>query len=99
MDANILQHEIEELILSSSVTEEETPFVFMDGIAIQIESIDNPITVKTPVVLTYPRKEEVMRSNKMRKEIANYRGIEWEGDFYSIALKYGKISSINTPNK
>lgn len=90
MDANILQYEIEELILSSSVTEEETPFVFMDGIAIQIESVDNPIPVKSPVVLTYPRKEKVMRSNKMRKEIANYRGTEWDGDFYSIAMKYGK---------
>ena len=94
-----MQYEIEELILSSSVTEEETPFVFMDGIAIQIESVDNPIPVKSPVVLTYPRKEEVMKSNKMRNEIANFRGIEWDGDSYSIAMKYGKISSINTPNK
>ena len=94
MNANTLQYEIDELILSSSVTEEETPFVFMDGIAIQIESVDNPIPTKSPVVLTYPRKEEVMRSNKMRKEIANYIGTEWDRDFYSIALKYGRINSI-----
>lgn len=54
MTTNTLQYEIDEMILSSSVNEEETPFVFMDGIAIQIESIDNPIPVKSPVILTYP---------------------------------------------
>ena len=87
-------YEIDELILSNSINEEETPFVFMDGMAIQIESIDNSIPVKSPIVLTYPRKDEVKMNSKMKKEIANYRGTEWEGDFYSIALKYGKINSI-----
>ena len=94
MSASALQYEIDELILSSSVNEEETPFVFMDGIAIQIESINNPTPVKYPVVLIYPRKTEVMTNSKMCKEIANFRGYEWDGDFYSIALKYGKVNSI-----
>ena len=94
MTTNTLQYEIDEMILSSSVNEEETPFVFMDGIAIQIESIDNPIPVKSPVILTYPRKDEVIANSKMCKEIANFRGYEWDGDFYSIALKYGKVNSI-----
>ena len=94
MSANTLQYEIDELILSGSFIEEETPFVFMDGIAIQVESIENPIPVKSPVVLIYPRKTEVMTNSKMCKEIANFRGHEWDGDFYSIALKYGKVNSI-----
>ena len=94
MSASALQYEIDELILSRSVNEEETPFVFMDGIAIQIESIDNPIPVKSPVILTYPRKDEVIANSKLCKEIANFRVYEWDGDFYSIALKYGKVNSI-----
>lgn len=93
-DNKYLQYEINEMILSSSVNEEETPFVFMDGIAIQIESIDNPIPVKSPVILTYPRKDEVIANSKMCKEIANFRGYEWDGNFYSIALKYEKVNSI-----
>lgn len=28
-----------------------------------------------------------MANSKMCKEIANFRGYEWDGDFYSIALK------------
>ena len=35
-----------------------------------------------------------MAISKMCKEIANFRGYEWDGDFYSIALKYGKVNSI-----
>ena len=89
-----IDYEIDNLILKSSTDESETAFVFMDGIAIQIESIDNPIPVKSPVILTYPRKDEVIANSKMCKEIANFRGYEWDGDFYSIALKYGKVNSI-----
>lgn len=30
----------------------------------------------------------------MRTEIANYIGYEWDGDFYSIALKYGQVNLL-----
>lgn len=54
MKSKTLKYEIEELILSSSGNEDEIPFIFMDGIAIQIESMENPIPTKSPVILTYP---------------------------------------------
>ena len=91
MNTDTLQYEIDELILSSSVNDEETPFVFMDGIAVQIESVENPVPVKSPIILIYPLKNEVKTNRKMCNAIANYRGHEWDGDFYSIALKYGQV--------
>lgn len=94
MSVDSLQYEIDELILSSSVNDEETPFVFMDGFAVQIESVENPVPVKSPIVLIYPRKDEVKMNSKMCNAIANYRGHEWDGDFYSIALKYGQVKIV-----
>lgn len=94
MDNRLLQYEIDELILSSSKDDEETPFIFMDGVAIQIESVDNPVPTKSPVILTYPQKSEVLRNCRMRNAIEIYRGHIWDGDYYSIALKYGKIKFI-----
>ena len=94
MKANLLQYEIDELILSGYGYEEEIPFVFMDGIAIQIESVDNPNPVKSSIILTYPKKDEVKRNDKMRIEIEDYTGHEWDGDLYSIALKYGQVNSL-----
>ena len=82
--------EIDNIILKSSVDESETSFVFMDGIAIQIESLESCIPVVNPIVLTYPNKKKVINSVRMREEIESYRGHSWDGDYYSIALLYGK---------
>ena len=94
MSARELQYEIDELILFGSGYEDEIPFIFMDGIAIQIENIENPIPVKSPIILTYPQKNDVKKDSNMRTEIANYIGHEWDGDFYSIALKYGQVNLL-----
>lgn len=94
MNTDSLQYEIDKLILSSSVNDEETPFVFMDGIAVQIECVENPVPVKSSIILIYPLKNEVKTNRKMYNAIANYRGHEWDGDFYSIALKYGQVKHI-----
>lgn len=94
MNTKKLKYELNELILSGSDNEEEIPFIFMDGIAIQIENIENPIPVKSPIILTYPQKNDVKKDSNMRTEIANYIGHEWDGDFYSIALKYGQVNSL-----
>ena len=94
MKANLLQYEIDGLILSDSGNEEEIPFVFMDGIAVQVESIEHPIPAKSPVILIYPQKDDVKKNSKMQTEIANYIGHKWDGDFYSIALKYGQVNSL-----
>ncbi len=94
MKSNTMQYEIDGLILSDSGNEEEIPFVFMDGIAIQIESVDNPNPVKSPIILTYPKKDKVKRNDKMRIEIEDYTGHEWDGDLYSIALKYGQVNLL-----
>lgn len=94
MKSNTMQYEIDGLILSDSGNEEEIPFVLMDGIAIQIESVDNPNPVKSPIILTYPKKDEVKRNDKMHIEIEDYTGQEWEGDLYSIALKYGQVNLL-----
>ena len=85
-----IDYEIDNLILKSSTDESETAFVFMDGIAIQIESLDSCIPVSHPIILTYPRKNEVCNNVRMRREIERFRGHSWEGDNYSIALLYGK---------
>ena len=46
MKANLLQFEIDELILSGSDSDEEIPFAFMDGIAVQVESIEQIVRCK-----------------------------------------------------
>lgn len=89
----IVDYEVDNLILKSSFDESETPFVFLDGIAIQIESLESRVPVVHPIILTYPHKQDVLNSVRMRNEIENYRGLSWEGDLYSIALLYG-IESI-----
>ena len=89
-----LKYEIDSLILSSSQDDEETPFVFMDGVAIQIESIDNPIPIKSPIVLVYPRVDKIRGNKRMQNEIEYYRGHAWDEDYYSVALKYGQIFRI-----
>lgn len=94
MNANAIQYEIDELILSDSGNDEEIPFAFMDGIAVQVESIEHPIPAKSPVILIYPPKDDVKKNSKMQTEIANYIGHKWDGDFYSIALKYGQVNSL-----
>ena len=94
MRSKTLKYEIDELILSGLGNEGDIPFIFMDGIAIQIENIENPIPVKSPIILTYPQKDEVKKNNKMRAEIENYMGHEWDGDYYSIALRYGQVNSL-----
>ena len=48
------------------------------------------IPVVNPIVLTYPHKKKVINSVRMREEIESYRGHSWDGDYYSIALLYGK---------
>jgi hypothetical protein len=85
-----LDYEIDNLILRSSKGESETSFVFMDGIAIQIESLESLVPAKSPIILIYPHKQEVNNSVKMRDEIECYRGHSWDGDYYSIALLYGE---------
>ena len=45
-----LKYELNELILMDSVDEREIPFVFMDGIAIQIDSISKPVPVNSPII-------------------------------------------------
>jgi len=85
-----LDYEIDNLILKSSKEEDETSFVFMDGIAIQIESLETLVPVECPIILTYPHKQEVYNSVRMRDELEDYRGRSWDGDYYSIALLYGK---------
>lgn len=87
--------EIDNIILKSSVDESETSFVFMDGIAIQIESLESRIPVINPIVLTYPHKKAVFNSVRMRDEIESYRGHSWDGDYYSIALLYGKETKLS----
>lgn len=94
MYARELQYEIDELILFGSDYEDEIPFIFMDGIAIQIENIENPIPAKSPVILIYPSKDDIKKNSKMQTEIANYIGHKWDSDFYSIALKYGQVNSL-----
>ena len=89
-----IDYEIDNLILKSSTDESETAFVFMDGIAIQLESLDSCIPVTHPIILTYPHKKDVLNNVKMREEIENYRGHSWDGDCYSIALLYGKESKL-----
>jgi len=57
---NDIDYEIDNLILNSSNDESETSFVFMDGIAIQIESLESCIPVVNPIVLTYPQKKVIL---------------------------------------
>ena len=71
----------------------ETSFLFLDGIAIEIESLETCIPVTNPMILTYPQKKQVFDNVRMRKQIEKYCGHSWEGDFYSIALLYGKKNS------
>ena len=94
MSTKKLQYVLDELILSDSGSDEEIPFAFMDGIAVQVESIEHPIPAKSPVILIYPQKDEVKNNSKMQTEIANYIGHKWDGDFYSIALKYGQVNLL-----
>jgi hypothetical protein len=91
----IVDYEVDNLILKSSFDESETPFVFLDGIAIQIESLESRVPVVHPIILTYPHKQDVLNSVRMRNEIENYRGLTWEGDLYSIALLYGIESRLH----
>lgn len=90
-----LSQEIDNIILKSSVDESETSFVFMDGIAIQIESLESRVPVVNPIILTYPHKREVFNSVRMRNEIENYRGLSWDGDYFSIALVYGEERKLS----
>ena len=85
-----MDYELDTLILKSAENEMETPFVFMDGIAIEIKSLDECIPVTNPKILVYPHKSRVLNNVRMRNEIEAYRGYSWEGDYYSIALLYGK---------
>lgn len=89
-----IDYELDSLVLKSSKYEMETSFVFMDGIAIEIKSLDECIPVPNPVILIYPHKKEVLNNVRMREAIANYRGHPWDGDFYSIALLYGEERKI-----
>lgn len=89
-----VDYEVDNLILKSSADESETPFVFWDGIAIQIESLESRVPVSHPIILTYPHKQDVLNSVRMRNEIEKYRGLSWEGDLYSIALLYGEESIL-----
>jgi hypothetical protein len=93
MSTKKLQYELDELILSDSKNEDEIPFVILDGIAVQVESIEHPIPVKSPIILTFPQKDEIKHNSQMRSEIEEYIGNKWDGDFYSIALKYGQENS------
>ena len=90
-----ISQEIDNIILKSSVDESETSFVFMDGIAIQIESLESPVPVVNPIILTYPHKREVFNNVRMRDEIENYRGLSWDGDYFSIALVYGEERKLS----
>ena len=92
---NSIDYEIDNLILNSSNDDSETSFVFMDGVAVQIESLGSCIPVVNPIVLTYPQKKEILNSVRMRDEIENYRGHSWDGDYYSIALLYGKERKLS----
>ena len=85
-----VDYELDYLILKSSADESETAFVFMDGIAVEIESLDSSIPVVNPVILTYPHRQQVLNNVRMREEIEHYRGHSWDGDYYSIALLYGE---------
>ena len=89
-----LKYELNELILMDSVDEKEIPFVLMDGIAIQIESISKPVPVESPIILVYPKVEAVKRNESIRNGIEIYQGFSWDGSFYSVALKYGIIINI-----
>jgi len=90
-----ISQEIDNIILKSSVDELETSFVFMDGIAIQIESLESPVPVVNPIILTYPHRREVFNNVRMRDEIENYRGLSWDGDYFSIALVYGEERKLS----
>lgn len=90
-----IDYELDSLILKSSEDEMETSFVFMDGIAIQINSLDMCTPAINPVILTYPRKNEILNNVRMREEIENYRGHSWNGDFYTIALLYGEEMELS----
>lgn len=90
-----ISQEIDNILLKSSVDESETSFVFMDGIAIQIESLESPVPIVNPIILTYPHKREVFNNVRMRDEIENYRGLSWDGDYFSIALVYGKERKLS----
>ena len=89
-----LKYEIGELILMDFIDEKEIPFVFMDGIAVQIESISKPVPVESPIILVYPKVEAVKRNESIRNGIEIYQGFSWDGSFYSVALKYGRIINI-----
>ena len=93
-----LDYEIDNIILKSSKDESEISFVFLDGIAIQIESLESLVPTKSPIILTYPHKREVNNSVKMRDEIECYRGHSWDGDCYSIALLYGEEKILQDYN-
>lgn len=89
-----IDYELDSLILESSKDNMEIPFVFMDGIAIQVKSLDTCIPVANPVILTYPQKNEVFNNVRMRMNIERYSGHSWNGDYYSIALLYGKENRL-----
>lgn len=89
-----LKYELNELILKDSVDEREIPFVFMDGIAVQIDSISKPVPVDSPIILVYPKVEIVKKNESIRNGIEIYQGLIWNGSFYSIALKYGSIINL-----
>lgn len=91
-----IDYELDSLILKSSKFEVETPFVFMDGIAIEVKSLDECIPVTNPVILIYPHRKEVLNKVRMRDAIEFYCGHPWDGDFYSIALLYGEESKVQT---
>ena len=90
-----ISQEIDNIILKSSVDESVTSFVFMDGIAIQIESLESRVPVVNPIILTYPHKRDIFNSVRMRNEIENYRGHSWDGDYFSIALVYGEERKLS----
>jgi len=85
-----INYEIDSFVLKSSTDESEASFVFLDGIAVQIESLESHVPVSRPIILTYPQKKDVFNSIRMRDEIEDYCGHYWDGDYYSIALLYGK---------
>lgn len=91
-----IEYVVDNLILNSSGDELETSFVFMDGIAIQIESLESCIPVPNPIILTYPRIKEVYNNVRMRDEIDSYRSHSWDGDCYSIALLYGEEKRLKS---
>ena len=78
-------------------TEHEFNMLFKDGIAEEVNIVNNVPEIKTDknsVILEYPRQKDLTE-----KELSEIKRITGELDYYHIALLYGNPKYRHTLNK